>query len=785
MIRPPPIRHSMPFLRNLAIKRKLMFLMMGTSTLALLLASTAFIAYEWFAFRKDLAHDLRTQAEIIAANSSAALSFDDPRRALETLQSLEAKPHIISAFLFAADGQVLAAYRRGGYSGETPPPGDGREGHHFGKGRIEVRHAVTVKGERLGSIFLQSDFQPMHARLLQYAGIVALVLLVSWLAAFWLSAVLQRVISQPILDLSRATRQVSAEKNYSLRVAGQSNDEVGVLVSGFNEMLTQIQARDAALQKAHNELEQRVLERTKALQDEIFERELAQTALARERELLSVTLRSIGDGVIAADRQGQVILSNEVAEKLTGWSSLEAAYQPLEQVFQISSQTNRGEGKNPLARMLQTEGAVELPANTLLTARDGTKRVIAGSSAPIRNRDGKVIGVALAFRDITEKQRMSEELLKTSKLESLGILAGGIAHDFNNILTAILGNVSLARVSVETGHEISAFLGNAEKAVDRAKNLTEQLLTFAKGGAPVKKTASVAELVRETADFVLRGSNVRAVFECPPDLWPADVDTSQVSRVIENLVINAMQAMPEGGCVELRMENLMLAGATALPLPHGSYVHLAIRDHGIGIQPQHLPKIFDPFFTTKQKGSGLGLATTYSIVKKHDGHITVESVLGQGATFHVYLPASLKTIAAASEVKAKPVSGQGRILVMDDEAPIRTLLKLMIAELGYEAEAVMDGSEAIQSYCAAKEAGQPFAAVIMDLTIPGGMGGGETLQKLLAIDPGIAAILSSGYSNDPVMANYRKHGFLGMIAKPYRIEDLSHVLHEVIGQSGV
>ena len=775
----------MPFLRNLAIKRKLMFLMMGTSTLALLLASMAFIGYEWYAFRNELVHDLKTQAEIIAANSSAALSFGDPRRARETLQSLEAKPHLISAFLFAADGQVLAAYRRGGYSGDAPPPGDGQEGHRFGKGRIEVRHTVSVKGERLGSIFLQSDFQPMHARLQQYAGIVALVLLVSWLAAFWLSAVLQRVISQPILDLSRVTRQVSANKNYSLRVDGQSEDELGVLVSGFNEMLTQIQARDAALQKAHDELEQRVLERTKALQDEIFERELAQTALARERELLSVTLRSIGDGVIAVDRQGRVILLNAVAEKLTGWSSIEAAYQQLGQVFRISSQANRWEGENPLARMLQTEEAVELPANTLLAARDGAARLIAGSSAPIRNKDGKVIGMALAFRDITEKQRMSEELLKTSKLESLGILAGGIAHDFNNILTAILGNLSLARMSAETGHEISACLGNAEKAVYRAKDLTEQLLTFAKGGAPVKKTASVADLVRETAGFVLRGSNVSAAFECPPDLWPADVDTSQISQVIENLVINAMQAMPEGGCVELRMENLMLAGATALPLPEGPYVYLAIRDHGIGIQPQHLPKIFDPFFTTKQKGSGLGLATTYSIVKKHDGHITVESVLGQGATFHVYLPASLKTMAASSEVKATPVAGQGRILVMDDEAPIRTLLKLMLARLGYEAEAVADGAEAIQCYCAAQAAGQPFAAVIMDLTVPGGMGGAEALQKLLAIDPDITAIHSSGYSNDPVMADHRKHGFRGMIAKPYKIEDLSRVLHEVVRPSGV
>jgi CheY-like chemotaxis protein len=384
--------------------------------------------------------------------------------------------------------------------------------------------------------------------------------------------------------------------------------------------------------------------------------------------------------------------------------------------------------------------------------------------------------------DITERKKMEEELLRAQKLESIGLLAGGIAHDFNNILMAILGNISLASMEAPSNSRIVERLTAAEKASLQAKDLTQQLLTFSKGGAPIKSTASVANLIRDSADFALRGSNVRCEMIIPDDLWPIEVDQGQMNQVINNLIINADEAMPDGGIIAVRAENVILdsESAAALPLRPGGYVKLTISDQGIGIPPEHLSKIFDPYFTTKQKGSGLGLATAYSITQKHDGYITVESRLGAGTTFTILLPASLKQTASVAKGEGHPVRGRGRILVMDDEALIRDVVGQMLEFIGYEPDFARDGAEAIERYRIAKESGRPFSAVIADLTIAGGMGGREAIKKLLELDPNAKAIVSSGYSNNPVMANYRQFGFSGVVAKPYEIQKLSDEIYKVI-----
>jgi CheY-like chemotaxis protein len=386
----------------------------------------------------------------------------------------------------------------------------------------------------------------------------------------------------------------------------------------------------------------------------------------------------------------------------------------------------------------------------------------------------------LVFRDITEQVRMADELLRASKLDSLGILAGGIAHDFNNILTSVIGNLSLAKMYSAAGDKVFPRLEEAEKASVRAKDLTQQLLTFAKGGAPVRQTASIVELIMDSTQFTLRGSNVRCAFFLPEDLWPADVDEGQISQVINNLVINAMQAMPEGGVIQVRAENANLGEDNGLGLPPGRYVRIAVADCGSGIRPEHLAKIFDPFFTTKQTGSGLGLATAYSIIKRHDGLINVESTLGIGTIFRVYLPASNQPVQTPQVVQIGPLAGQGRVLVMDDEPLIRELAVTALETLGYRVHTVPDGAEAVRCFAEAKARGDPFQALVMDLTIPGGMGGKEAVKKILALDPNARAIVSSGYSNDPVMAHFRDHGFRGVVGKPYRIEELAKALSEVI-----
>ncbi len=387
-----------------------------------------------------------------------------------------------------------------------------------------------------------------------------------------------------------------------------------------------------------------------------------------------------------------------------------------------------------------------------------------------------------AQQELTERRRLEGELLKASKLESIGILAGGIAHDFNNFLTAILGSITLAKTYAKPGDQTFEILSAAESASIEAKSLTLQLLTFAKGGAPVKKTASIEELIKHTIDFALRGSNVRCELSLADNLWGVEIDEGQMSQVINNVIINAEQSMPEGGIIEVRAENMTSDTEKTLPLKDKRYVKISIKDQGIGISKEHLLKIFDPYFTLKSKGSGLALAISYSVVKNHQGYITAESELGKGTTFHIYLPASSKKITAKRKKAEKPLAGKGNILLMDDKEMVRKVSGKMLESVGYELTLAKDGAEAIDLYKKAKKAGRPFDAVILDLTVPGGMGGKLAIEKLLEIDPGIKAVVSSGYSNDPIMTEYRKYGFCGVVAKPYKIQELIETLYSIIAR---
>ncbi len=517
-----------------------------------------------------------------------------------------------------------------------------------------------------------------------------------------------------------------------------------------------------------------------SLASDVTESKQIQAALAAEKERLVVTLRSIGDGVIATDTQERIILMNRIAEQLTSTLQIMGVGRPLTEVFRIVDVQSRAHCENPVAKVLQAHGVIELSnRNALLMQRDG-ERMISYSCSPIHDAQGEVIGTVLVFRDITEEKKSVEELLRAGKLESLGLLAGGIAHDFNNIMTVVIGNLSLAKLQAGPSDKIFGRLEDAEKAAVRTKDLTQQLLTFAKGGKPIKQTSSITELIREATTFASHGANVKCEFSLPDDLWPVEIDAGQISQVLNNLVINAIQAMPEGGIVRVAAENLVLGEETGLPLNAGKYARIQVHDNGTGIRPDYLAKIFDPYFTTKETGSGLGLATSYSIIKKHDGLLTVESALGLGTSFFIYLPGSDKAVPETSKDLQKLLRGAGRVLVMDDEPLIRELAETMLQHLGYQVELARDGAEAIRLYRRAMEDGHPFDAVIMDLTIPGGLGGKDTIKQLKAIDPGVRAIVSSGYSHDPVMAKFREHGFCGVMGKPYRVEELAKVLHDVL-----
>ncbi|MBI5568483.1 MAG: response regulator [Desulfomonile tiedjei] len=508
-----------------------------------------------------------------------------------------------------------------------------------------------------------------------------------------------------------------------------------------------------------------------------IERKKVEEALRQSEKRYRTLFEATGTATLVVEENARIVLANAEFEKLSGcrkrdlegkqrWTDFvpDEKVRVLLQLEQSDEHDGEPTPKTYDFKFVDALGTIKHVFATT-TAIPGTKNWV------------------VSLLDVTKRKKMEDELLRVRKLESIGIMAGGLAHDFNNILTAILGNISLARMYAGAQEKVRAKLNEAEKGAARAQELTRQLLTFAKGGAPIKQKTSIGELLRDTVNFSLAGSNVRAECSIPEDLWPVEVDEGQISQVINNLVINADQAMPQGGQIELSAENVTVDGAKSFPELHladGRYVKISVCDQGVGISEQHLPRIFDPYFTTKPKGSGLGLAIAHSIVEKHGGRILAESVLGKGTTFHLYLVACTGVIRARTCVAESLEQGSGRILVMDDEPSILDVCREMLEVIGYSGDFVSEGRLAVEYYEKAMDAGQPYAAVIMDLTVPGGMGGKEAIEKILAIDPCAKAIVSSGYANDPIMAEFRKYGFKGVVPKPYKISELSKTLYSVV-----
>jgi len=506
---------------------------------------------------------------------------------------------------------------------------------------------------------------------------------------------------------------------------------------------------------------------------EVTEQVRASEALRESEERYRAFFEKGPDGVVILDPEtARPIAYNDQVCRQLGYSREEFAVLTLHDIDGIET---RDDTRKRIRRVME-KGYDDF--DTLQRTQQGELRNVHVTAQVIEAAGRRVYHCI--WRDVTERKRMEEELLKTQKLESVGMLAGGIAHDFNNILTMIIGNTSLAKGQAAPEDDIFDLLNEIETASTRAQALTRQLLTFAKGGVPVKDTVSIKELLKESCSFMLRGSKSKCEYFFPEDLWPTEIDVGQMSQVIHNIVINANQAMPKGGTIQIRAENLIADDKRGLPVMPGRYLRISITDQGVGIAEKHLFNIFDPYFTTKHEGSGLGLATSYAVVKKHGGYITAGSKLGAGTTVDIYLPASDKSV--SPKKKLTLFRNQGKILVMDDEAPLRKIVGRMLQKLGYEPDFATDGAEAIEKYKNAMASKTPYDAVILDMTVPGGMGGKAAIKGLLEINSGVKAIVFSGYSDDPVLSHFQDYGFVGMIPKPFDFQTLSHVLDNVLNK---
>lgn len=506
---------------------------------------------------------------------------------------------------------------------------------------------------------------------------------------------------------------------------------------------------------------------------DLSEQEVSAQALQESEERYRDLFENATDLIQLVAPDGQILYVNRAWRETFGYSEEEVANLSI---FQLISPDCQGHCEAVFQKVI-TEPKINY-IDTTFTTKDGRSINVEGN-AICKFVDGKPVRTQCIFRDVTQRKKMEEELHKAQKIESLGVLAGGIAHDFNNLLTAILGNISLASMHINTPEKIDSYLKNTETAIQRAKGLTQQLLTFSKGGAPIKRTSTISDLIADSSRFILRGSGVDCSFDFDTDLWSAEVDEGQLSQVTQNLVINASQAMEGAGVITIRGRNRIIDTPSNIPLPPGNYIEIQFEDQGCGIPKEQLNKIFDPYFTSKQSGSGLGLAISYSIIKNHEGLILVRSEPGVGTCFTIYLPALRKTgkipdIPAAEGIK--PATIRGKILIMDDEELVRSMSGEILTFLGCESMAASNGEEAINLYTEAMENDVPFDLIIMDLTIPGSMGGVETLQQLKALDPAVKALVSSGYANDPVMANFREYGFCGVIPKPFLVEELNAAL---------
>jgi PAS domain S-box-containing protein len=892
----------MTFFRNIPIKRKLTAVVMLTTGTALFLSCAVLFAYELYTYRKTLERDMASMSEVIGAESTVAVAFDDRPVTQEILAALKGEPQVVVACIYRPDGARLAEYVRNGAKADFPAA-PGPDGYRLTRDSLVRVGPIFEQNDstRLGTIYLRSDFHAMHERLASYAALLGLALIASALVAFALSARLQRYISEPVLRLAGATRRVSGGRDYSIRVPKQSNDELGELIDGFNQMLEQIQVRDAALQSAHDKLEQRVRDRTRELEQEVAERRRAQQDLDRSLSLTNATLESTADGIFVVDHEGKIVGFNQkflqmwripksaiatgedrqslVAMMIENLRDPEAVVKRVREIYaqpeaesfetlefkdgriierfsqpqriggvcvgrvwsfrDVTERMRAGERireqanlldlatdaiivcdvadrivfwnksaeriygwsaaeaiGNRLGDLVQTNPVQFLEAKKAVSGkgewigelqkrdRAGREIVVEGRWTLLRDEHGAPKSILSIDTDITERKKLEAQFLRAQRMESIGTLAGGIAHDLNNVLSPIMVSIQLLQETCadETGREL---LGTIEASARRGADLVKQVLYFGRGVEGQRIPLHPKHLIRDVQKIIgdTFPKSIHARNSIAAGLWMVHGDVTQLHQVLLNLCVNARDAMPDGGVLSVKAENIVLDeqfAATRQGAKPGPHVLLTVSDTGSGIPADIRDKIFDPFFTTKEigKGTGLGLATALGIVKSHGGFMTFESEEARGTTFQVYLPASMNAESASVAVREpEPPMGAGElVLVVDDEPAVRTMTQRLLETAGYRVATAADGTEATAIYVQRKN---EIAAVLTDMMMPV-MDGVATIRALKHLNPGVRIIAATGMMTEGHVAKAVQAGANFLLRKPCTAAELLKIVRQAI-----
>ncbi|MEN8142138.1 MAG: ATP-binding protein [Thermodesulfobacteriota bacterium] len=719
------------------------------------------------AFEEELYTDGISIGRLVEANSAKPILTNDIvalRILLTTF--LEAEDGLKYLFIITPENRVLAHTFAGGFPTDlielstTTAPGDKISERDLDTDMGMIHEIIVpIIGGEIGYVHVGLSPEKMLASVSATKSDLVRVSVLLFMFGLVALFIFNRLISRPLASLVAAAGKI-ASGNLNVELPARGDDEIGALTTSFNKM-------------------------AKALNANAEERGRIEKALRDSEELYRTLIENIDLGITLMDTEHNIIMVNSAQAAMFNRSEKsftgKKCYREFEKRAEICDHC-------PGVEAMLTGLPKEQEAQGLLDS--GEHFTVRIRAFPVNDDSGIPMGFIEVVEDITSQLRLEEELQNIKHIESIGLLAGGLAHDFNNLLAAILGNIELATINIPPEDSAVTRLNAAEEACNQAKNLTEQLLTFAKGGAPRKETTFVPKLLDDSCRFTLSGSDVKWILDAPDDIWPADLDSNQMGQVIHNLLSNALEASKPGGKIFVIAENEAVDKSSELPLAEGKYIKISIEDEGTGISPAILPKIFDPYFTTKEmgatKGTGLGLATCRSIIKKHGGHISVQSREGAGTSATLYLPKSELENSEFSGETAAPgaKSAQNeshKILLMEDDRKLAKTTANMLVHLRHKFGVAPDGDEAVRLYEEALHTDHPYNLLILDLTIRGGMGGHETLQKIRGIDPDVAAIVSSGYSDDPVMVNCQEYGFTCSLPKPYRIVDLQKAIRKAAG----